>query len=72
MTTVGVGEAKTHLSELLRRVERGEEVIIERGGTPVARLVPEQPPRRVFGQLRGQIRIGEDFDAPLDDFTAYV
>lgn len=36
--TVKVGEAKTHLSELLVRVEAGEEVIIARGAAPVARL----------------------------------
>ena len=38
--TVKVAEAKTHLSELLARVEQGEEVVISRGNRPVARLVP--------------------------------
>jgi prevent-host-death family protein len=37
---VRVAEAKAHLSELLARVERGEEFIIARGDTPVARLMP--------------------------------
>lgn len=37
---VKVGEAKTHLSELLKLVEAGEEVIIQRGDVQVARLVP--------------------------------
>ena len=36
--TVRVGEAKTHLSDLLARVEAGEEIIIARGNKPVARL----------------------------------
>ena len=36
--TVKVGEAKTHLSELLAKVEAGEEVIIARGNEPIARL----------------------------------
>jgi antitoxin (DNA-binding transcriptional repressor) of toxin-antitoxin stability system len=36
--TVKVGEAKTHLSELLAKVEAGEEVIISRGNDPIARL----------------------------------
>ena len=40
MFTVGVFEAKTHLSSLLERVERGEEVLITRHGKAVARLVP--------------------------------
>jgi len=38
--SVGVFEAKTHLSALLDRVEQGDEVTITRHGRPVARLVP--------------------------------
>jgi prevent-host-death family protein len=38
--TVKVGEAKTHLSDLLNKVEAGEDVVIARGDQPVARLVP--------------------------------
>jgi len=38
--TVGAYEAKTHLAELLEKVEAGEEITITRHGTPVARLVP--------------------------------
>lgn len=38
--TVGAYEAKTHLSELLEKVEAGEEITITRHGTPVAKLVP--------------------------------
>ena len=41
MREVGSFEAKTHLSELLAAVERGESVIITRRGRRVARLVPE-------------------------------
>jgi prevent-host-death family protein len=37
--TFKVGEAKTHLSDLLAKVEAGEDVIIARGTHPVARLV---------------------------------
>jgi prevent-host-death family protein len=36
--TVKVAEAKAHLSELLARVEAGEEVIISRGNHPIAVL----------------------------------
>jgi prevent-host-death family protein len=42
MLTVGAFEAKTHLSSLLERVERGEEVVITRHGKAVARLVPAE------------------------------
>lgn len=66
MTTYNVQEAKTRLSELLGRVERGEEIIIARSGSPVARLVPAepQPPRR-FGGV--DLTIPPDFDAPLSE-----
>ncbi len=67
MIEVGVHEAKTHFSSLLRRVAGGEEVVITRGGEPVARLVPARPVRRrrVLGRDAKVVRIAEDFDAPL-------
>ena len=69
METVNIHEAKTHLSRLVERAEHGEEIIIARSGRAVARLVPleglEKP--RVFGRMRGKIRIADDFDAPLPD-----
>ncbi len=40
MKTVGIFEAKTHLSELITSVEAGESVLITRNGSPVAELVP--------------------------------
>jgi prevent-host-death family protein len=70
MTTVNVHEAKTHLSRLLAKVARGDEVIIARGGKPVARLVPVQRARRMdqlLGIDKGRLRIAKDFDAPLSD-----
>jgi prevent-host-death family protein len=64
---VGVHEAKTHFSRLLRRVAGGEEVVITRGGEPVARLVPARPARRrrTLGRDAATVRIADDFDAPL-------
>jgi prevent-host-death family protein len=46
MSTCTVTEAKTHLSELLARVESGEELIITRRGRPVAQLSPIRPVKR--------------------------
>lgn len=63
--TVGVHEAKTHLSRLLRRVSAGEEIVIARGGKPVARLVPVEWRPRVLGRDRGLFEVPDDFDAPL-------
>lgn len=49
---VNVQEAKTRLSEILRRVEAGEEIVIARAGRPIARIQATTPIRR-------------DLDAPL-------
>ena len=40
LNTVGAYEAKTHFSELLDKVESGQEITITKHGTPVAKLVP--------------------------------
>ncbi len=40
MASVGAFEAKTHLSDLLDRVARGEKITITRHGVPAALLVP--------------------------------
>ncbi|HYP45364.1 MAG TPA: type II toxin-antitoxin system prevent-host-death family antitoxin [Propionibacteriaceae bacterium] len=64
MTQVNVQDAKTRLSDLLARVERGEDIIIARAGVPVARLAPLfSPPPRVFGGE--SFVVPDDFDAPL-------
>jgi len=50
---VTIHAAKTHLSQLIARVEAGEEIIIARGDTPVAKLAPigQPKPKRVFGAM---------------------
>ncbi|MCC7542622.1 MAG: type II toxin-antitoxin system Phd/YefM family antitoxin [Deltaproteobacteria bacterium] len=68
MTKVNVQEAKTHLSRLLARVEAGEEIIIARGGRPIAKLVPAvEHTTRVPGSARGEFEVPDDFDDPLPD-----
>ena len=69
MAEVTVSDAKTRLSQLLRRVEAGEEVVIVRAGKPVARLVPfnVSSPRRPLGLDAGKIWIADDFVAPLPE-----
>lgn len=56
MITVGAFEAKTKFSELLDRVERGEEVVITRHGKPVARLVTDSARADLAGALADRIR----------------
>jgi prevent-host-death family protein len=64
MKQVNVHEAKTQLSRLLQDVEEGEEVVIARNGTPVAKLVPhveERKPREP-GWAEGRMWMAPDFD----------
>ncbi|MCK6506963.1 type II toxin-antitoxin system Phd/YefM family antitoxin [Myxococcota bacterium] len=71
---VNVHDAKTHFSALLDRVLAGEEIIIAKAGTPVARLTQLQPAAsgaRTPGSRAGGMRMADDFDAPLpDDFLS--
>lgn len=78
MDRVPLSEADGHMAELIDRVENGEEIVILRDGKPAVKLVPvaedgtsartssgKRPVR--FGFAKGQIRIADDFDAPLPD-----
>ena len=65
---VGVHEAKTQLSSLLRLVDGGQIVEIQRNGVPVAKLVAiSSATRRSFGHDRDLFRVPDDFDLPLPD-----
>lgn len=64
-----VHQAKTNLSKLLRKVARGEEVIIARGKNPVAKIVPleKAPKKRVPGRWKGKISYTSDAFDPLSE-----
>ena len=65
---VNVHDAKTNLSHLLAEVERGEEIVIARAGTPCARLVPvRQDERQLDTMAERWPRLDDQFFAPLDD-----
>ena len=62
-----IHEAKTKLSRIIERVERGQEIVISRAGKPVAKVVPlptkvHRPGR---GSLKGRLALAADWDAPL-------
>lgn len=68
MTTVNVHQAKTQLSRLLAQVENGDEVVIARNGTPVARLISvtkHGKPR--FGSWKDRITVDDSFLEPLPE-----
>ena len=62
-----IHQAKTNLSRLIERAERGEEVVISRGKKPVVRLVPVAPApgKRVPGMFKGEFAVGPSFFEPL-------
>jgi len=64
MSSFTIHQAKTNLSKLIARVEAGEDVVITRGKTPVARLtaVSNAKPKLKFGALKGK------FKSPPDAF----
>ena len=72
---VSISEAKTQLSRLIARAERGEEVTIRRGSHPVARIVaidaPARRRRSAIGALRDEISIGDDFDELGPEWRPY-
>lgn len=65
-------EAKTKLSQLVKRVEEGEDIVITRNGTPVAHLVPAPKTNRladVRGSMKGEFWMADDFDELPDDMA---
>jgi prevent-host-death family protein len=60
-----IHDAKTNLSRILERVEHGEEIIISRAGTPIAKVVPltRSVNRTGRGSLRGKLNVATDWDS---------
>lgn len=68
--SVGVHQAKTQFSQLLREVGEGDEITVTRGGAPVARIVPIASSSRVAdsrGMFAGHFRLPDDFDRDDDE-----
>lgn len=72
MDVANIHEAKTHFSKLVERAEQGEEIVIARGGKPVAKLVPYHASTspRTGGEWRGQVWMFPDFDELPEGFAA--
>jgi prevent-host-death family protein len=71
---VGIHEAKTNFSKLVKLVEAGQEVIVKSFDRPVAKLVPYTPPKtdRKPGLLAGRIVIKPGFDELPDGFEVFA
>jgi len=73
MASYNVHEAKSNLSRLLQRVERGDEVVIMRNGEPVAEMVPYRRPRGTktrLGFAAGQVVETPGWERPMSDAEA--
>lgn len=71
---ISVAEAKSRFSELLKRAEVGETIVITRHGKPVARIEAAQRASKLprIGAFKGEIWMSDDFDEPLEDFKDYM
>jgi len=71
---VGAYEAKTNLSRLLRQTRAGKSFIITQRGKPVAELKPAPVKRGQghWGDMRGKIRVADDFYEPIEDMKEYM
>lgn len=74
---IGLFEAKTNLSKLIDRVEKGETLYITRHGKKVAEVKPIEVKKKsrkgMYGCLKGGVfYMAPDFDAPLEEFKEYM
>ena len=71
-TIVNTHEAKSRLSELIRKAQEGGEVIVARNGQPVAKIIAWPPPRpeRRPGAWAGRVRYQGDIVGPDKDVIA--
>ena len=65
---VSVYEAKSKLSQMINKALDGEEVVITRNGEETVKLIPVLKKRNWIGMYKGQIKIHDNFDAPLEEF----
>lgn len=75
MSTVTIQEAQARLTDLIHRLNPGDEVVITENNQPVAtlaRTVPKQQWPCKAGSAKGKIRIAPDFDEPLEEFKEYM
>ena len=73
-TIFNMHAAKTDFSDIVRRVEAGEEILLARNGEPVARItrVTKRKRKLPWDALKGQLHMTADFDAPLGEFKNYL
>ena len=69
-TVIPIHQAKTNLSQLVRRAAEGEIILIGAYGNATAKLVAvdqAEKPKKIFGAMKEEFEVPDDFDAPLPD-----
>ncbi len=71
---ININEAKAHLSEYARRVQKGEVIILCNRNKPFAEIRPIEPEKesgnRPFGLAKGKLHLPDDFNAPDPEIEA--
>lgn len=78
--TIAIEDAQTRYLDLIEQASKGDEIVLLRGTTPIARILPPElqqaqtSKRRLqFGMGKGSILfMADNFDAPLEDFQEYM
>ena len=69
MTTIDAAQLHTQTEQVLARVERGEEVVVERNGRPVGKIVPISAEARgskvILGGMAGSVILEDGWDDPM-------
>ena len=75
MLTFNVQQTKTHLSQILKLLAQGEQIVITRYGKPVAQIIPYAPQKaqRKFGALKGKAKLDDTFfdELPEEELSAW-
>lgn len=74
MQHIDLNEVKHHFVDFIDMALGGEEIVITQDDQPVLKLVRVSAPtaRRKAGSAKSLITMARDFDAPLEDFRAYM
>ena len=66
MIAVNISGINEQFPQLLRKVEAGEEIILEKLGKPIAKIIPfHQEGKRTLGKEKGKVWMSDDFTDPL-------
>lgn len=75
MANVTIEEAQARLPQLIDALNPGEEVVITKGGQPLAQVKKTERtswPCQAGGYRKAEFWMAPDFNAPLDDFKEYM